>query len=153
MGRFLGITVWKGRPRVGACTGTLKNPTIGLWRWEPDRRANLLLQSACTSIYRHIYDWNIVDCDVKQSPIQLTCRNLWAFNTAEMSELSKLGTLQNRWRRLIRIRILQFRKLGVFKPSNVRAFVSSLMSKIWKAIAVEGSNPKLLKASESLTNR
>ena len=26
----------------------------------------LLLQSACTSMCRHIYDWNIVNCDVKQ---------------------------------------------------------------------------------------
>ena len=25
-----------------------------------------LLQSACTSMYRHIYNWNIVACDVKQ---------------------------------------------------------------------------------------
>ena len=27
-------------PRVGARTGTLKNPTKCLWRWEPDRRSN-----------------------------------------------------------------------------------------------------------------
>ena len=26
--------------RVGAWTGTLKNPTKYLWRWEPDRRSN-----------------------------------------------------------------------------------------------------------------
>ena len=26
--------------RVGARTGTLKNPTKCLWRWEPDRRSN-----------------------------------------------------------------------------------------------------------------
>ena len=25
----------------------------------------LLLRSACTSMYRHVYDWNIVECDVK----------------------------------------------------------------------------------------
>ena len=25
---------------VGAWTGTLKNPTKCLWRWEPDRRSN-----------------------------------------------------------------------------------------------------------------
>ena len=31
----------------------------------------LLLQSTCTSMCRHIYDWNIVDCYVKQ-PIHLT---------------------------------------------------------------------------------
>ena len=24
----------------------------------------LLLQSACTSMYRHIYNWNIVACDI-----------------------------------------------------------------------------------------
>ena len=27
-------------PRVGVRTGTLKNPTKCLWRWEPDRRSN-----------------------------------------------------------------------------------------------------------------
>ena len=30
----------KGGPRVGARTGTLKNPTKCLWRWEPDCRSN-----------------------------------------------------------------------------------------------------------------
>ena len=39
MGRCVGITVWKGCSRVGARTGTLKNPTKCLWRWEPDRRS------------------------------------------------------------------------------------------------------------------
>ena len=34
-------------------------------------KVQLLLQSACTSMCRHIYDWNIVDCDVKQ-PLHLT---------------------------------------------------------------------------------
>ena len=28
--------------------------------------SKLLLQSACTSMCRHIYDWNIFNCDVKQ---------------------------------------------------------------------------------------
>ena len=55
----------KGWSRVGARTGTLKNPTKCLWRWEPTV-GQLLLQSACTSMCRHIYDWNIVNCDVKQ---------------------------------------------------------------------------------------
>ena len=41
-GRFLGITA-KGWPRVGAWTGTLKNPTKCLWRWEPDGRSNFFL--------------------------------------------------------------------------------------------------------------
>ena len=40
MGLFFGITVYKGWPRVGAWTGTLKNPTKCLWRWEPDGRSN-----------------------------------------------------------------------------------------------------------------
>ena len=39
MGQFLGITV-KRVARVGAWTGTLKNPTNCLWRWELDRRFN-----------------------------------------------------------------------------------------------------------------
>ena len=30
----------KGWSRVGARTGTLKNPMKCLWRWEPDRRSN-----------------------------------------------------------------------------------------------------------------
>ena len=30
----------KGWSRVGVWTGTLKNPTKWLWRWEPDRRFN-----------------------------------------------------------------------------------------------------------------
>ena len=30
----------KGWSRVGAWTGTLKNPAKCLWRWEPDRRSN-----------------------------------------------------------------------------------------------------------------
>ena len=53
-------------PRVGAWTGTLKNPTQFLWRWEPDRMSHLLPHYAWTSICRHIYDWNIVDSGVKQ---------------------------------------------------------------------------------------
>ena len=44
----------------------LKSPTKCLWSWESDRRSTFLLQSACTSMCRHVYDWNIVDCDVKQ---------------------------------------------------------------------------------------
>ena len=45
-----------------------------------------ILQSACTSMCRHIYDWNIVNCDVKQ-PIQLnstqenmSSRRFWLSN-------------------------------------------------------------------------
>ena len=34
-------------------------------------QVQLLLQSACTSMCRHIYNWNIVPCDVKQ-PISLS---------------------------------------------------------------------------------
>ena len=30
----------KGRSRVGTWTGTLKNPTKCIWRWEPERRPN-----------------------------------------------------------------------------------------------------------------
>ena len=36
----VGITVLKGWFSVGAWTGTLKNPTKCLWRWEPERRSN-----------------------------------------------------------------------------------------------------------------
>ena len=35
--RFKNMNLWS---RVGARTGTLKNPTKCLWRWEPDRRSN-----------------------------------------------------------------------------------------------------------------
>ena len=69
--------------REGPCRcsdGHGKNPTKCLWRLEPDRRSNFLLRSACTSVCRRMYDWNIVDCDVKQ-PIDLSPkarhRNCW----------------------------------------------------------------------------
>ena len=39
MGRCVGIHRIKGWSRVGARTGTLKNPAKCLWRWEPDRRS------------------------------------------------------------------------------------------------------------------
>ena len=54
--------------RVVPCrcrTGTLKNPAKCLWRWEPDRRYNFFF-SPSAHLCRHIYDWNIVNCDVKQ---------------------------------------------------------------------------------------
>ena len=73
MGRFLGITVYKSWPRVGASTDTLKNPTKCLWRWDPDRRSNFFfsLPAHLCAVTYIVYDWNIVDCDVKQ-PIHLT---------------------------------------------------------------------------------
>ena len=59
--RFLGITVQKGRPRVGAWTGTFKNPTKCIWRWDPDRGYNFFFSA---HLCRHIYNWNIVACEV-----------------------------------------------------------------------------------------
>ena len=47
-------------------------------------KVQLLLQSACTSLCRHIYNWNIVACDVKQ-PISLT-----QFRSAVSEEKSKM---------------------------------------------------------------
>ena len=54
----VGITVEKGWSRVGARTGTLKNPTKCLWRWEPDRRSNFFFSPpahicAVTYVSRH----------------------------------------------------------------------------------------------------
>ena len=45
-------------------TGTLKNPAKCLRRWEPDRRYNYFFSPPAT-LWRRIYDWNIVACDVK----------------------------------------------------------------------------------------
>ena len=45
-------------------TGTLKNPTKYLWRWEPDRRYNFFF-SPPAHLCRHICNWNIVACGVK----------------------------------------------------------------------------------------
>ena len=67
--RLNGPVCRKGWSRVGARTGTLKNPTKCLWRWEPDRRSNFFSPPA--HLCRHIYDLNIINCDVKQ-PIYLT---------------------------------------------------------------------------------
>ena len=53
--------------RVVPCrcrTGTLKNPAKCLWHWEPDRRYNFFF-SPPAHLCHHIYDWNIVACDVK----------------------------------------------------------------------------------------
>ena len=58
----------KGWSRVGARTGTFKNPTKCLWRWEPDRTSNFFSPPA--HLCAVTYYWNIVNCDVKQ-PIQL----------------------------------------------------------------------------------
>ena len=46
-------------------TGTLKDPTKCLWRWEPN-----FFFSPPVHLCAVTYDWNIVDWDVKQ-PIQL----------------------------------------------------------------------------------
>ena len=73
--------------RVAPCH-TLKNPTKCLWRWEPDRRSNCLLQSACT------FMWNIVDCDFKQ-PIHLNSTRIWEQNTVSHPQiLSIFASLQ-----------------------------------------------------------
>ena len=53
----------KGGSRVGAWTGKLENPTKCLWRWGPDRRSNFFSPPA--HLCRPMYDWIIVDCDVK----------------------------------------------------------------------------------------
>ena len=55
--------------RVVPCrcrTGTLKNPTKCLWRWEPDRKYKFFFGPPA-HLWHHIYmyDWNIVACDVK----------------------------------------------------------------------------------------
>ena len=49
--------------------------------------------SACISMYRHIYDWNIVDCDVKQ-PIHLTSpsRSCSCFQFVKSKKLTCVGT-------------------------------------------------------------
>ena len=47
----------------------------------------LLLQSACTSMCHHMYDWNIVNCDVKQ-PIHLTPQTLQSSPFVLYSKLS-----------------------------------------------------------------
>ena len=44
-------------------TVTLKNPAKCLWRWEPDRRYDFFNPPA--HLCRHIYDWNIIACDIK----------------------------------------------------------------------------------------
>ena len=53
--------------RVTPClcrTGTLKNPTKCIWRWEPDRRFNIFF-SPPVHLCRWLYNWNIVTCEVK----------------------------------------------------------------------------------------
>ena len=69
--RVVKTTKWGGVSespyrKCGPCrcrTGTFKNPTKCLWRWEPDRRYNFFF-SPPAHLCRHIYEWNIVACDV-----------------------------------------------------------------------------------------
>ena len=70
MGRFLGITVKRGIP-CRCLDGHVKEPYEMSMALEARPQVQLLLQSACTSMCRHIYDLNIVKCDVKQ-PNSLT---------------------------------------------------------------------------------
>ena len=58
----------------------------------------LLLQSACTSMCRHIYDWNIVNCDVKQQ-IQLNSIQLkWVAQThIDLISLETIGMESYFW--------------------------------------------------------
>ena len=51
-------------------TGTLKNPTKFLWRWEHDRRYNFFFNPPA-HLCRHIYDWNIVARDVNHQKLKL----------------------------------------------------------------------------------
>ena len=61
-----------------------------------------LLQSACTSMCRHIYDWNIVNWDVKQ-PIQLNFELLTtcalSIHIKIIAKLLQLGCRTALWRR------------------------------------------------------
>ena len=50
-------------------TGTVKTPTKCLWRLEPDRRYKFFF-SQPAHLCRHIYNWNIVACDVKHQYTQ-----------------------------------------------------------------------------------
>ena len=62
--------------RVAPCrcrAGTLKNPTKLVWRWEPDRRYNFFFGPPA-QLCRHVYDWNIVACDVKHQYTQFVKR-------------------------------------------------------------------------------
>ena len=65
--------------RVAPCrcrTGTLKNPTKCLWRWEPDRRYNFFFGPPA-HLCRHIYNRNIVACDVKHQYKQANKQKLY----------------------------------------------------------------------------
>ena len=67
MGRFLGITGLKGWTRVSAWTGKLKNPTKYGVGSPTDGSTSSSIRSACTSMCLHVYNWNIVACDVNKN--------------------------------------------------------------------------------------
>ena len=49
--------------------------------WDPNRSTNFFFSPPahdCTGMYRHIYDWNIIDCAVNQ-PVHLRERRLSEF--------------------------------------------------------------------------
>ena len=113
--------------------GTLKNPTKCLWRWEPDHRSNVLLQSACASMFRHMYDWNIVYCDVSEvenvASISKACRKRWLIWAVCRNHRIKgwsrvgawTGTLKNPTKCLWRWEPDRRSKLFFSPPAHLRA--------------------------------
>ena len=84
--RQVGAVSRNNRKKGGPCrcwTGTLKNPTKCLWRWEPDRRYNFFFSPPAHRCH-HIYDWNIVACDVRLGYCFSPYQRLWLYNGAPL---------------------------------------------------------------------
>ena len=100
-------------------------------------------------------EWKFfVPLGISESP-SVRRRNLRAFNTVEISELSKLRMLQNRRRRLDNedknstvSKALSFRTLGAFKISSARRFQRFRKQSLSKVRTLS-----FQKAFDSLTNR
>ena len=77
---------------------TLKNRRKWQWRWEPDR--NFLIQAASTFKCRHIYNWNMVEFDVKQpikQPTSLIVTS-YSYNAHVLNYKTKVQLFRDRFK-------------------------------------------------------
>ena len=84
----------------------------------------LLLQSACTSMCGHIYDWNIVKCDVKQpnSP------HLEPYKCVIFAQTTKIDTHENKAIHSISIVIS-------WLCGQLSNYCPEVVEKIWETVA------------------
>ena len=92
MGRFPRINV-KREALCQCLDRNLKETYEMSMVWVPNRMSNFFLQFACTSMCRHIHNWNISECDVKQLiHSTLLCKSNTVISTCTLQGLTAIQT-------------------------------------------------------------